>query len=82
MTKKVERLCAAILTKGYNVEQLDSKANALLDKLFNLRTIEKETAIGIKETKVAIQAVMLAKKRQPQMKGENNTCCSKLIVKN
>ncbi|MBG9598904.1 hypothetical protein ACFVV6_22995 [Bacillus mycoides] len=64
MTKKVESLCAAILTKGYNVEQLDSKANTLFDKLFNLRTIEKETAIDIKETKVAIQAVMLAKKQQ------------------
>ncbi|KAB2443276.1 hypothetical protein [Bacillus luti] len=71
MTKKAESLCAAILTKGYNVEQLDSKANALLDKLFHLRTIEKETAIGIKETKIAIQAVMLAKKQQAQTKGEN-----------
>ncbi|PEL53001.1 hypothetical protein CN505_16005 [Bacillus cereus] len=72
MTKKVERLCAAILTKGYNAEQLDSKANVLLDKLFNLRNIERETAISIKEMKVAIQAVMLAKKQQAQMKGENN----------
>ncbi|AXY07614.1 hypothetical protein CUC43_12500 [Bacillus thuringiensis LM1212] len=71
MTKKVERLCAAILTKGYNAKELDSKANALLDKLFHLRTIEKETAISIKETKVAIQAVMLAKKQQVQTKGEN-----------
>ncbi|ANN30687.1 hypothetical protein A9498_02895 [Bacillus thuringiensis serovar coreanensis] len=72
MTKKVESLCAAILTKGYNAEQLDSKANALLDKLFHLRTVEQETAIGIKEAKVAIQAIMLAKKRQAQMEGENN----------
>ncbi|EOO65757.1 hypothetical protein COF04_03100 [Bacillus toyonensis] len=72
MTKKVEKLCTAILTKGYNAKELDSKANALLDKLFHLRTIEKETAISIKETKVAIQAVMLAKKQQAQMKGENN----------
>lgn len=72
MTKKVEKLCAAILTKGYNAKELDSKANALLDKLFHLRTIEKETVTGIKETKVAIQAVMLAKKRQAQSKGENN----------
>ncbi|ONG80143.1 hypothetical protein BKK41_16040 [Bacillus cereus] len=71
MTKKVERLCAAILSKGYNAEELDSKANALLDKLFNLRNIEKETAIGIKEAKVAIQAIILAKKRQAQMKGDN-----------
>lgn len=76
MTKKAESLCAAILTKGYNVEQLDSKANALLDKLFNLRTIEKETAIGIKETKIAIQAVMLAKKQQAQTKGENTNVIS------
>lgn len=76
MTKKAESLCAAILTKGYNVEQLDSKANALLDKLFNLRTIEKETAIGIKETKIAIQAVMLAKKQQLQTKGENTNVIS------
>ncbi|MDA1931558.1 hypothetical protein [Bacillus cereus group sp. BcHK130] len=51
---------------------MDSKANALLDKLFHLREVEKETAISIKETKVAIQAVMLAKKRQAQSKGENN----------
>ncbi|ACM11044.1 hypothetical protein OCD85_25070 [Bacillus pacificus] len=72
MTKKVEKLCAAILTKGYNAKELDSKANALLDKLFHLREVEKETAISIKETKVAIQAVMLAKKRQAQSKGENN----------
>ncbi|HDR7386497.1 TPA: hypothetical protein QCX24_005902 [Bacillus toyonensis] len=71
MTKKVERLCAAILIKGYNAEQLDSKANALLDKLFHLRTIEKETATGIKETKLSIQAIMLAKKQQVQTKGEN-----------
>ncbi|MFB5574186.1 hypothetical protein [Bacillus paranthracis] len=71
MTKKVESLCAAILTKGYNAEQLDSKANALLDKLFHLRTIEKETVTGIKETKLSIQAVMLAKKQQVQTKGEN-----------
>ncbi|PFY46750.1 hypothetical protein COL50_08120 [Bacillus toyonensis] len=71
MTKKVERLCAAILTRGYNAKELDSKANALLDKLFHLRIIEKETTISIKETKVAIQAVMLAKKQQVQMKGEN-----------
>ncbi|PDY52176.1 hypothetical protein [Bacillus toyonensis] len=71
MTKKVEKLCAAILTKGYNAEELDSKANALLDKLFYLRTIEKETAISIKETKVVIKAVMLAKKQQVQTKGEN-----------
>lgn len=76
MTKKAESPCAAILNKGYNVEQLDSKANALLDKLFNLRTIEKETAIGIKETKVAIQAVMLAKKQQAQTKGENTNVIS------
>lgn len=72
MTKKVEKLCAAILTRGYNAKELDSKANALLDKLFDLRTVEKETAISIKETKVAIQAVMLAKKRQAQIKEENN----------
>ncbi|MGF2621955.1 hypothetical protein [Bacillus cereus] len=72
MTKKVERLCAAILTRGYNAKELDSKANALLDKLFHLRIIEKETTISIKETKVAIQAVMLAKKQQAQMKGDNN----------
>ncbi|MCR6465313.1 hypothetical protein NXB04_25900 [Bacillus paranthracis] len=72
MTKKVESLCAAILTKGYNAKELDNKANALLDKLFHLRTIEKETTISIKETKVAIQAVMLAKKQQAQMKGDNN----------
>ncbi|EPZ0458080.1 hypothetical protein [Bacillus cereus group sp. BfR-BA-01489] len=72
MTKKVESLCAAILTKGYNAKELDNKANALLDKLFDLRTVEKETAISIKETKVAIQAVMLAKKRQAQIKEENN----------
>ncbi|EJS11197.1 hypothetical protein EXW34_02790 [Bacillus mycoides] len=70
MTKKVESLCAAILTKGYNAEELDNKANALLDRLFNLRIIEKETATGIKETKLSIQAVMLAKKQQGQMKGE------------
>ncbi|PEP59963.1 MULTISPECIES: hypothetical protein [Bacillus] len=71
MTKKVEKLCAAILIKGYNAKELDSKANALLDKLFHLRTIEMETAISIKETKVAIQAVKLAKKQQAQMKGDN-----------
>ncbi|MFF2881537.1 hypothetical protein [Bacillus toyonensis] len=71
MTKKVERLCTAILTRGYNAKELDSKANALLDKLFHLRIIEKETTISIKETKVAIQAVMLAKKQQVQTKGEN-----------
>ncbi|AKR34236.1 hypothetical protein P4K49_02390 [Bacillus cereus] len=76
MTKKVERLCTAIVTKGYNVEQLDNKANVLLDKLFHLRTIEQETAIGIKETKVAIQAIMLAKKLQAQTKGENTNVIS------
>ncbi|OXB95540.1 MULTISPECIES: hypothetical protein [Bacillus] len=76
MTKKLERLSAAILTKGYTDEQLDNKANALLDKLFHLRTTEKETAISIKETKLAIQAVMFAKKQQGQKKGENTNVIS------